>query len=432
MGRNASAQLTARVTAVAPTPRSSRRLQLLLLLTASAAPLYGRSTLNPLQEAMRVALGWNDNRMAMLQGPALALPMVIASLPVGLIVDRYSRVRLLVLLATMTVVSSALTAVTSSFTVMFVARSLVGVAIPASGAALFSLVADLYPPEERGRASIAVVVGQYLGIAAAFALGGMLLSSGLTHHSWRGAYLWMAVPLGIVPIILLALREPPRAERILQNPSARDTCREIARYAGEIGPLIAGLTLLQIAMQSTFAWAAPVFYREFSLAPGDVGMYLAVGFLGSGVVGSVAGGFLADLAQSAGGPRSTATVLCGLAVLCAPMMAFAVMPTMLSASLLLAMFLTAVCALEVAGTTLITVIVPNELRGTCVAALAANVMVFGIGLGPILVSYLSGVIGGSAFIGRALTLIGTAACMLGALALALARRSLAARPTSVA
>lgn len=425
MEYNASASMMARISAAAPTLRRSRGLQLLLLLAASAAPLFGRAMLNPVQEAMRVTLGWTDNRMAMLQGPALALPMIIASVPVGLIVDRYSRTRLLVVLSVITVISSLLTAATSSFAVMFAARCLIGIAIPASGAALFSLVADLYPPEERGRASIAVVVGQYLGIAGAFALGGMLLASSFANHGWRSAYFWMTVPLSVVPIVLLALREPPRTERILENPSARETCREIWSYAGKIGPLIAGLTLLQVAMQSTFAWAVPVFYREFSLRPGDVGMYLAIGFLASGVVGSVAGGFLADLAQSSGGPRRTATVLCGLAVLCAPMMAFAVMPTMVSASLLLAMFLTAVCALEVAGTTLITVIVPNELRGTCVAVLAANVMIFGIGSGPVLVSYLSSAIGGPALIGRALTLVGVAACIVGAVALALARRSLA-------
>src|SRR5262245_38698972 len=75
-----------------------RILQLSLLTLAALAGSYARITLGPLQETMRLALGLSDNHMAVLQGPALALPMVIAAIPLGLLIDRYSRVRLLFVL----------------------------------------------------------------------------------------------------------------------------------------------------------------------------------------------------------------------------------------------------------------------------------------------------------------------------------------------
>src|SRR6267154_1989062 len=87
-----------------------RLVQLLLLTMAATAAIYARTALGPLQEAIRAAFTLSDNQIALLQGPALALPLVIAAIPLGLVIDRYSRVRVVFVLTVLNLVGSLATA----------------------------------------------------------------------------------------------------------------------------------------------------------------------------------------------------------------------------------------------------------------------------------------------------------------------------------
>ena len=131
--------------------RTRHGLQLLLLMLAAAAALYARTALSPLQEAMRTAFALSDNQMAMLQGPALALPLVLLAMPLGLLIDRHSRVRLLVIFSALSLLGSLCTALAPNFALLFAARCLIGLTVTATSTAAFSLVADLCAPARRGR-----------------------------------------------------------------------------------------------------------------------------------------------------------------------------------------------------------------------------------------------------------------------------------------
>src|SRR6185312_12439777 len=106
--------------------RGWRVFQLLLLTAATFGATYGRFTLGPLQETMRISLGLSDNEMAWLQGPAMAIPMALGSIPIGLLVDRYSRAHLFVVFAALSLTSTVLSAVASSLVLLFAARCLAG------------------------------------------------------------------------------------------------------------------------------------------------------------------------------------------------------------------------------------------------------------------------------------------------------------------
>src|SRR5882762_5168807 len=95
-----------------------RSWQLALLTLAVAAAAYAGNALSPLQEAMRAALSFSDNEVAILQGPALAIPMALAAIPLGLVIDRYSRVRLLLVLSIVDLLGSVLTARASHFAIL--------------------------------------------------------------------------------------------------------------------------------------------------------------------------------------------------------------------------------------------------------------------------------------------------------------------------
>lgn len=352
-----------------------------------------------------MSLSLSDNQMALLQGPALALPVVLAAVPLGLAIDRYSRVRLILLFSVLDVVGGLLTAASTSFAMLFAARCLVGLSVTVICTAAISLLADLYSPEQRGRAKGVVVVGQYAGSALAFALGGGLLVVFGANEGWRWAMLWMTSPLLLAVLLTLTMREPPRTGIAVARPAFRDAFVGLWRRRALVVPLMAGFITAEIAIFAVMTWAAPTLSRSFGLSPEKVGAIMATTLMVSGVIGPLLGGGIADLCQRLGGPRLTVAVLSAFVCLCAPLGLFAIAPSVAPASVLLVLFITCVGATASMGLTLVTVIIPNELRGLCLAILAAGASLFGVALAPVAVSVLSGALGGPAEIGTSLTVV---------------------------
>ena len=393
---------------------TGRGVQLFLLTVVVAAAGTAWAAVGPVQETMRVALGLSDNQMAVLQGPALALPLALAGIVLGRAIDKTSRVRLLITFAIINIAGSLLTARAPSFTALFVGRCLVGLMMNAISIATLSLLADLYPPALRGRANMMVVIGQIGGSSAAFAFGGALVTSHSGPDGWRWAMFWLTVPLGLAVCMMMLIREPPRTGVVVEDASAPAAFAELWRYRKLLAPLWAGLVMVEMSFQAVRVWAPPTLSRSFALSPDRVGAIISVVGLVSGILGSVAGGSLADACQRTGGPRRTVSVLIGLALLSAPAALFALVPRVGVASAVLLAFMMIINAMMVITTTLLTVVAPNEVRGICIATSAAANALFGLALAPLAVSVLSGAIGGVPMIGRALAMVAVVACLAAA------------------
>jgi predicted MFS family arabinose efflux permease len=402
-----------------------RLSQLLLLAAAMAAGGYVRTALSPLQEAMRLALSLTDNQMAVLQGPIIGVPVTLAAIPLGLLVDRCSRIRLLGALMAASVLGTLFTAFVSDFSLLLVARGIAGIAGVSVIPVVFSLLADLYPAAQRGRVTTVIVIGQVAGNAAAFSLGGLLLAmAGSTPDGWRFAMLWMVAPLVSIALLTLALREPPRTGLAIGNPSMRQIWSELRHYRAVISVLVVGVVLVETAVGAMLIWGAPMLSRNFDLPPDDVGSIMAVGMLVSGILGPLLGGGLADLGHRRGGPRRTTAVLCWLSLLSVPPGMFAFVPGVAIASVLLVTAMTMMLAIAVMGMTLFTIVIPNELRGLCMSVLMAAILFFALAVAPLAVSLLSGAIGGAAMIGVSLSIICVTTGFGAALTFALGRRYL--------
>lgn len=398
--------------------------QLLLLTGAMLIAGYVRTALSPLQEAMRLALSLSDNQMALLQGPAIGIPVAIAAIPLGLLIDRSIRARILLVLATVSVIASAATALITQFALLLIVRGVAGVAALAIVPVVFSLIADHYSPEMRGRATMVVFIGQVAGNSAAFALGGLLLANAPHGTGWRWAMLWLTVAIIPIALALLGLREPSRSDVISRNPSLRQVWSALDRHRATIAPLAMGIVMVEMALGATLIWSAPMLSRRFPLAADTVGMIMAAGMMVSGVLGPIVGGVLADFCQRSGGPRLTMRVLAIIALLGVPLGCYAAMPGAVGASVLLTAAMTLIIAVATMGMTLITVIVPNEVRGLCMSVLTAVILLFALAVAPVTVSVLSRFMGGLGAIGTALSVVCVTTALLAAAAFALAGRSL--------
>lgn len=384
----------------------SRVLQFSLLVIAAMAASYARSAVGSIQEAVRVALALSDNRMAILQGPALALPMVVAAIPLGLLIDRYARVRLLLVFSTLDALGTLWSALASDFATLLAARSMVGLAVSAISTTAFSLLPDLFAPAQRGRASMILVVSQYAGMSAAFGLGGLLIAAhGAGAAGWSWTMLWLTLPLAVVVLFLLGMREPTRAGFSSPYPSVGAHLADLLRHRAVIGWLMTGMVFAEMTVVAVLSWAAPALSRSTGLPPQRVGAIMAVALLVSGVGGPLAGGFLADFCHRFGGMHRTTRLLSALALLGMPAGCFALVPGVGLASALLVAFMTLTGATLVAGIAVYTIALPSELRGIGMASLGALQVLCGVALAPVLVSLVSGLLGGPAYIGSALSIV---------------------------
>jgi predicted MFS family arabinose efflux permease len=374
---------------------------------------------------MRIALAMTDNQMAVLQGPVVGIPVALASIPLGLLIDRWSRVRLLSGLLLLSLIGSVCTAMASNFSVLLLARGLAGLTGLGVIPVVFSILADLYPPEQRGRAITVALIGQVVGNSTAFALGGALLAASSDQvEGWRWSMFWLTAP--VVPIVLSSflLREPVRTGVIIEEPTVRELWGELRQYRAAISVVASAVIVVEMAIGAMLIWGAPMLSRIYAVPPERVGAIMGAGMLISGVLGPILGGALADLAQRNGGPPRTAALLGVIAFLAAPAGLFAFVTSITIASVLLITAMTMMLAVAIMGIALFSIVIPSEMRGLCMSVLVAACIVSGLAVAPPVVSILSGAMGGLAMIGKALSLVCVASSLFAALILAFGQRSL--------
>ena len=373
---------------------------------------------------MRAALELTDNQLALMQGPAVALSIMAGAIPIGLLVDRYSRSRLLFIFVVVDLTGSLLSGLAPGFATLFVARSIVGLAEIGTLIAAFSLVADLSSTGQRGRASMVIGGGSELASPAAFAVGGALLVHfGASTNAWREAMLWMTVPpIASIAILMIGLREPERTGVEVKNPPLREAFTRLWPHRALFLPLLVGRCTVWVADGATVIWATPLLARTYRLPPDRIGQIMGSIMLVTSVGSTLAGGFLADVCQRAGGPRATLRALSAVALLSVPASLFAFGPNVWVAATLLGVFMLLGFVTNMAGAALSTVVIPNEMRGTFLSVTMVVGSFFGVALAPMLVSWLSSRLGGAQMIGNALMIVCAAFSMLAALTFALGSR----------
>ncbi|MCK9688627.1 MFS transporter [Scleromatobacter humisilvae] len=426
-------------TAVIAAPRVGGRHAAILLVTlAVLSGSAARYVLSPMQELVRADLGLDDNHVALLQGMSIALPTTLLSIPLGRLVDRTHRSRLLVVLALACAIGSAMMAFAPGFATAFAARMLVGAAVIAAQPTALSLVADLTEASERGRMVTLVSIGQALGGSLGYAIAGPLLkwlpaelaASGLvsTLAAWRLVLLAAAAGVVAATVPLLFLREPVRRELgTAASGNLRAAWRELASYRGFLLPLAGGMVTVGMADAAATIWAVPVLTRNFHQKPEDFGAWLGLLNLVANVLGAILGGWMADWGQRRGGRAGALLGALLGAALSIPAAFYPVMPNVAMFAWAMGLFLTCGAWVSIAAISSVMVVLPNELRGTFIGVLVAAIGMTAYGIAPLLVSFGAHAGDGRADIALSLTVVGLATSVLGTLSFVAALRAARAR-----
>lgn len=137
----------------------------------------------------------------------VAFAAAVGTLPVGALVDRYRRDRILVLAILAWSAASALSAFATSYVFLLSTRIVLGLVTAAAWPCVASLTGDFFPARERGNAYGFIVAGEFVGVGAGYMISGWL--SGFLGWRWAfGAMAVLSLALGVV--VWRFLPEPAR------------------------------------------------------------------------------------------------------------------------------------------------------------------------------------------------------------------------------
>lgn len=241
-------------------------------------------------------------QFTLLTGFAFTLFYTLAGLFMGALADRVHRPRLIATgLGAWTVLTAA-TGLVAGFAPLAALRTLTGIGEATLTPAAVTLLADTQPPARRGLATGVYYLGAPLGIGGAFLLARVL---GPT-LGWRHAFMALGAVGLVLALAAWRLREPRGAA------AASATAAPLPRVLEDVLAALrasAPLRLLMLAGvlvifgQGAFVLDQAWLVQERGFTKSHAQALAGVMFLVGGVLGAVAGGWLADAmeARRAGG-----------------------------------------------------------------------------------------------------------------------------------
>lgn len=356
---------------------------------------------------LRAEFGISDTGFSVLHSYAFALSFTLMGLPLGRLVDSHNRRNLILAGLLFWSTATALFAFGSSYSALVLARVGVGIGEAVLAPAAFSLIADLVPPQRRGRALGVYSVSIAVGSGASLLLGGLLMAvipaqgltiSGLGELSaWRVAFLAAALPgLPLALLWLTTVQEPARRSdtgpglAMPEQPSVADFIRHMRRQPATFARLLVYPTVLSFLGYSSLAWAPALFERSHGLAPAQSGVTLGLGVAATGTVGMLLGGYLSDRWFVRGVPAARLRVaLAGVALTVLPAVLWPLVQGAQTAFALLFVLVFGISVAQSAVPTSVQAVFPNRLRGLAVGSYLLLSGLLGIGLGPTAVALVT-------------------------------------------
>jgi MFS family permease len=345
-----------------------------------------RMVLTLLQEPIKHEFNLSDSQLGLITGTAYAFAFGIAGLPLGMLVDRTNRVRLLALVLTVWSGLTALASTANSFATLFLIRVGIGAAESGGTPTNLSLISDYFAKNKRSTAIGIYLVGSQIGTLVGFAITGIVAKN----YGWRAALLVAGIPgLVLMVVLLLTVREPVRQMTQKLAPLA---AFKVIGANPLLLHLIIGLTLANVVAPGISSWTPSFLIRSHGVDVGVVGVTMALAIYPFSTAASILAGMLTDRVAS----RHASSMF--------RMMAFSAMlivPTVLiglftgSFALALAMFAVQHVMhmfINTPGYALAMSYVPSNMRGTTAAVLQVLSNLIGFGIGPMVGGLLSDVL----------------------------------------
>jgi MFS family permease len=274
----------------------------IVLMLAALVAILDRQILSLLVEPIRASLGLTDVQIGILQGAAFVLFYTLLGFPVGWLMDRTHRLRLVAAGIALWSLGTVGCGLAGSYEAMFAARALVGAGEAVVSPAAVSLIGDYFAPSRRPVAMSVHGTAAMFGTGLSLVAGGALMAAarglepilvpGLPPiEGWRFVFIACALPGIVVAALMFTAREPLRRD---DGPSAART---------SLGPFLAtgrtwmathfgAVCLIAVVAFAFMNWAPAFLVRRHGWQAQDVGYVIGVMFLVAGPLGILAGGLV--------------------------------------------------------------------------------------------------------------------------------------------
>jgi MFS family permease len=396
----------------------------LVLLTATYTfSFIDRQIINLLVDPIRTDLSLSDSQVSFLQGLAFVLPYVLLSIPLGRVVDRANRIRVLVIGILVWTISCVTCGLAKNFWQLGMARMGVGAGEASVTPASWSLLADYFPEDKRALPVSIFLMGPYLGAGLSLILGAEVVgwASGLgtiefpfagALAPWQLTFMLVALPGLLMVFLLPLLQDPPRTQRLTEAAEPL-SWGEIAQHVwprrGIFGAYLLGAPFIVLVLYALQAWVPSLLIRVHGLEIVEAGRYYGTIALVAGSAGVLSGPVAARWLAGRMDP-AVAPLVTSISSTCL------LIPVLVSAGL--AESLTWTLVFITGASYLVTFPLalfatglqsasPNEMRGLMAGCFVLSTNLIGLALGPTSVALASDYIFGSPqAVGRSLALVG--------------------------
>jgi MFS family permease len=354
-----------------------------------------------LVQPLKAHFAINDTQFSLLHGYAFAVTYALMGIPLGRLVDRANRRNLLVAGPLVWTMLTAASAFAQSYAQLFVARMGVGIGEAVLAPAAYSLIADYFPPERRGKAIAVYFTSLTIGSGLAMVGGGamlrMLPANGLEFpvfgwmETWQAMFLMAGLPGLALVWLLLTIREPLRLQSHSQGvaSSFADFLRFVWANFSVFGRIIGAGALFAVVGNGVLGWAPALFERAFAVAPPHSALTIGALMMAGGTIGPLCAGWLSDgLTERARRAARLWPLVAGAALLIGAT-GWAVMPTAGAAIALLGLVIFAMGMINASMPIILQQLAPGDMRGQIIALYLLVVSLIGAGFGPMAVGLLT-------------------------------------------
>ncbi len=246
---------------------------------------------------MKQDWGLSDKQLGALVS-VVSITIALGALPVALFADRTSRVKSIVVMATVWSLATISCMFTRSYGQLLAARALVGLGEAGYGSVGAALIASHFPARMRG----ALMAGFFAAASVGSVLGVMLGGLIAAHWGWKAAFGVVGFPGLLLALLYLKVRDYPTVELTPRHDRATRSTRSAAQAI--VKALVRSRTMLWvcvggaaqlIVVSAIWSWLPSFLNREYGLAPDQAAVKAALVVL-CGAIGSVVWGAVVDRA----------------------------------------------------------------------------------------------------------------------------------------
>jgi MFS family permease len=243
--------------------------------------------------------------MSYLQGLAFALFYTVLGIPIAWLADRASRRNIIAAGTALWSLFTTLSATAKTYSRLLLMRVGVGVGEATLSAPGVSLLADYFPRSQLARAMSIYALGVFFGSGLGYFIGAVVIGrldvAGTLHlpvlgdiRPWQSAFVTVGLPGFVIALLFLTIREPARRTPPQGQARFGDLMRYVSRNRWTYITHSVGFGVWAMVNYAIAAWIPTVFRRTYDWPEADTGRIMGTLTMTIGVLGVLAGGWIAD------------------------------------------------------------------------------------------------------------------------------------------